>query len=187
MAERDVGVVGVHLERLVLAVPVRPVRAGRPLPVTLHHLPARHVPEQEALMRVVGAYERTRQLWSGWERFLVAWCSGFHALIAFTLAFAPLDQIYNAGTRPVFEIASRYVWAAIFALAALFSAFLLHRQTARVQMLTWLTVLPLGGMWLFAFALAVINGRGSAIGVVVWPFLYGPWAIAAIRIGLGKR
>jgi len=122
-----------------------------------------------------------------WQRFLVAWCAAFHLLVAFTLAFAPYQQIYNAGTAPVYEIASRYVWAALFLVAGLFSLFLLRRQTALVQCLTWFTVLPLGGAWLTAFVLAVSAGRGSAIGVVVWPFLYAPWAVAGLRIALGKR
>jgi hypothetical protein len=122
-----------------------------------------------------------------WQRFLVAWCAAFHLLIAFTLALAPYQQIYNAGTAPVYLIASRYVWAALFLVAGLFSLLLLRRQTALVQCLTWFTVLPLGGTWLTAFVLAVYAGRGSAIGVVVWPFLYLPWAVAGVRIALGKR
>ena len=122
-----------------------------------------------------------------WDRFLVAWCAGFHLLIAFTLTFAPYEQIFNAGTRPVFQIASRYVWAGIFLTAGLLALSLLRWRTTPVQILTWFVVLPLGGTWLTAFALAVLNGQGSAIGVVVWPFLYGPWAVAGIRIALGKR
>lgn len=128
------------------------------------------------------------QRWSfDWQRFLIQWCAAFHLLVAFTLAFAPYNQIFNAGTAPVFEIASRYVWAGLFLVAGIAAVVLLHRRTTAVQLLTWFTVLPLGGAWLTAFALAVLNGRGSAIGVVVWPFLYGPWALAAVRMALGKR
>ena len=122
-----------------------------------------------------------------WDRFLVAWCAGFHLLIAFTLTLAPYEQIFNAGTRPVFQIASRYVWAGIFAAAGLLALSLLRWRPPPVQILTWFVVLPLGGTWLTAFSLAVLDGQGSAIGVVVWPFLYGPWALAGIRIALGKR
>lgn len=146
------------------------------------HLPRPRTDEQEALLAVVKQWRRF-----DWERFLIGWCSGFHAMVAFTLTFAPFDQIYNAGTAPVYEITGRYGWAALFGLAAAASALLVFRRTAPMQVLTWFTVLPLGGLWLTAFVLAVLNGRGSAIGVVVWPFLYGPWAVAAIRVGLGKR
>lgn len=154
----------------------------RPLATVLTLAPPHRDAEQEALLEVVKLWRRF-----SWDRFLVAWCAAFHGLIAFTLACAPYSQIYNAGTKPVYYLANRYVWAALFLAAGLASALLLHRQTVAVQILTWFTVLPLGGAWLTAFALAVSNGSGSAIGVVVWPFLYGPFAIAAIRIGLGKR
>lgn len=166
-----------------LVRPVQPMRRPGPMQV-ITRLPLPPTAEQEALMRVASQYAR---IWPGWDRFLIGWCAAFHGLIAFTLAFAPFEQIYNAGTAPVYEITNRYGWAALFAFAAATSALLLHRQPAWVQLLTWFTVLPLGGMWLIAFVLAVINGRGSAIGVVVWPFLYGPWIAAAIRVGLGKR
>jgi len=128
-----------------------------------------------------------QQVQFDWQRFLVGWAAAFHLLVAVTLALAPYEQIYNAGTAPVYDIASRYVWAALFFVAGSAAVFLLRRQTALVQCLTWFTVLPLGGAWLTAFSLAVIDGRGSAIGVVVWPFLYAPWALAGIRIALGKR
>jgi hypothetical protein len=150
--------------------------------LTMHRHP---VATDEAVARVVVRWRQ--RLHFDWQRFLVAWCGSFHLLIAFTLALAPYGQIYNAGTAPVYEIASRYVWAGLFLLAGALSLVLLRRQTALVQCLTWLTVLPLGGAWLTAFILAVLDGRGSAIGVVVWPFLYGPPVLAGLRIALGKR
>lgn len=139
----------------------------------------------EAVARVVVRWWQRIQF--DWQRFLVGWCSAFHLLIAFTLACAPYEQIYNAGTAPVYQIANRYVWAFLFLLAGVLSAVLLRRPTTPVQLATWFTVLPLGGAWLTAFVLAVLDGRGSAIGVVVWPFLYGPFALAGVRLALGKR
>jgi len=133
------------------------------------------------------AVESLRLQWPGWDRFLLWSCAVFHAVIGFTLAFAPLDQIYNAGTRPVFEIGSRYFWAAWFAVAAGATVSLLHKRTTLTQLVTWFTVLPLGGMWWLAFVLAVVSGRGSAIGVVVWVALYVPWGTAGLRMALGKR
>lgn len=144
----------------------------------------REVEDPGALLAVARTMDRLK---FNWERFLVGWCALFHVATAVPLALAPADQIVNAGTRPVFEMASRYVWAALFLLAGLLAASLLHWRTPLMQLLAWFTVLPLGGVWLTAFALAVSKGEGSAIGLTVWPFLYGPWAVAGVRIALGKR
>lgn len=122
-----------------------------------------------------------------WQMFLIGWCGVFHLGLAFTLACAPYRQIFNAGTAPVYEIANRYVWAALFLLAGSLCFVLLRRQSALVQFATWFAVLPLGGAWLTAFVLAVLDGRGSAIGIVAWIALYVPPAIAGVRLALGKR
>jgi len=137
--------------------------------------------------QLLATVETVRSYWPGWDRFLVGWCALFHIALAAPLAFAPARQIINAGTEPVFEIASRQVWSTIFLAAGLLTIAALHWQTAPVQFITWLTVFGVGGAWLTAFTLAVLDDRGSAIGVTVWPFLYGPWAVAGIRMALGKR
>ena len=146
----------------------------------VHH----HRDEDKALIIAV---EHVRSWWPGWERLLVGWAAAFHLALSIPLAFAPLDQILNEGTRPVFEIASRYVWAAVFLITGLLIVSVLHWQNALVQWLTWVVVALVGGIWLTAFAVAVLNDRGSAIGVTVWPFLYLPWFVAAVRLALGKR
>lgn len=124
--------------------------------------------------------------WS-WDQFLLAWCSAFHLLVGFTLAAAPLGQVLTEGTRPVLELASRYVWAAVFTLVGLAVACLRQRVPPVLRIPIWALTLGLGAVWLTAFSLAVLDDRGSALGVVVWPFLYGPWAVLAVRHSLGKR
>lgn len=152
----------------------------------LTHPPVVRLPhkDQEALM-TVGRW--MQQLQFDWQRFIVSACALFHLGVASALAAAPYEQIYNAGTAPVYEIATRYVWAAAFALAGLVSLVLLRRQSGLVQLAWWFSVLPLGGLWWTAFVLAVADGRGSAIGVVVWFVLYGIFSVAGVRIALGKR
>lgn len=145
-------------------------------------LPPFPTADEKALLDVA---KRIRRF--DWQRFIIGWCGLFHLGVAFTLAAAPYQQIYNAGTAPVYELATRYQWAAAFLVAGLFCFLLLRWQTVLVQLLTWFTVLPLGGMWLTSFILAVLGGRGSAIGVVVWVALYGPPAVAGVRLALGKR
>lgn len=137
--------------------------------------------------QLLATVEHVRSYWPGWDRFLIAWCAVFHAAMALPLTFAPAQQIINAGTQPVFDLASRYVWAAIFLGAGLLAAAALYWRNLSVQFATWLAVFGAGGVWLTAFTLAVLNDEGSAIGVTVWPFLYGPWAVAAVRMALGKR
>lgn len=121
-----------------------------------------------------------------WDRFLIGLCAAFHLGVAVPMALAPMDQILSAGTAPVFAIANRYVWAAAFLVAGITSTALLRWRTPAVQCLTWFTVLPLGGLWWTAFVLAVLDGRGSAIGVVVWLTLYGLFSVVAVRVALGK-
>lgn len=145
------------------------------------------LPSFETAMERALLDEARRKRKFDWQRFIIGWTGVFHVGIAFTLAAAPYQQIYNAGTAPVYVIASRYQWAAAFLIAGLLPFLLLRWQTALVQLLTWITVLPLGVVWLLAFTLAVLDGRGSAIGVVVWVALYGPPAVAGARLALGKR
>lgn len=140
--------------------------------------------EEQALFTVVRWWRRLR---FDWSQFLLAWCAAFHLITAITLALAPYDQILSQGTRPVLDIASRYVWAVAFAAVGLSITYLWRPRGRTVSKLIWVAALFLGGMWLTAFALAVFNGEGNAIGVVVWPFLYGPWAVVAVRRSLGKR
>lgn len=148
------------------------------------HLPRPRTEQQEAVLRVASLYTR---VWPGWDQILILSCAVFHCAIGFTLAFAPYQQIYNAGTAPVYDLASRYVWAGLFTVAGVATVVLSRRRTTLTQLVAWFTVLPLGGLWWTAFVLAVINGRGSAIGVVVWLVLYGLWGITAARLALGKR
>jgi hypothetical protein len=47
---------------------------------------------------------------------------------------------------------------------------------------TWGTVIPTGFAWTGTFAIGVIEGRGSAIGLVVWPTLLCVWVVAGMWI-----
>lgn len=138
----------------------------------------------EALLTVAHWYSR---LWPGWERFLIGWSALFHFWMSLTLALAPYEQLLSQGTQPVFDLASRYFWAVAFLTCGLACTALLKWRGYLMQVVTWMTLFPLGGCWLTAFILAVINDRGNAIGIVVWFILYGPWIVAAARLGLGKR
>jgi hypothetical protein len=145
-------------------------------------LPPPRVRDEEALMRVAAWF-----VWPGWERFILSLCSAFHFLIGGALLWAPTHQVVNAGTAPVFELAPRWVWGSICIVAGVTALFLLHRVTLLRQLVTWYCVFPLGFAWSGAFLMALIDGRGSAIGAVIFPFTYLIFGAAAMRIGLRKR
>jgi hypothetical protein len=123
-----------------------------------------------------------------WDRFLLAKCAVFHTLVAFTIFVAPWDQLYNAGTAPVWDMAPRSMWAAGFMAGAIASGLAAHYLPRGILLFfVALMVFPLGIIWFAAFVLAVLQGHGSALSVVVWPFLYSSWLVAIARLGLGKR
>ena len=145
-------------------------------------LPRQRIRDEEALLVVVNHWRRFE-----WARFLLALCVLFHLWMAAAIAFAPDRQIITEGTARVFELAPRGFWAVCYLLAALGALALMVRVTAATQLLTWFTVFPLASTWVGAFTLAVLEGGGSAIGLIVWPAVYLPWAVVAIRLALGKR
>jgi hypothetical protein len=123
---------------------------------------------------------------SGWPKFLLGWAAGFQVVVAVTLAAAPWHQLLTPGTRPVFEIASRYVWAVLYLASACLTAST-YWSRAALRTASWMAVMGLGGVWLTAFSLNVWSGGGSALGVVAWLFLYIPIAAVALHQGLTKR
>jgi hypothetical protein len=120
-----------------------------------------------------------------WAPGLVFSCAAFHLIVGFVLAFAPEEMLVDDLTQPVFDLLSPNVWAIVFVTLGV----LVYCLFARVHRLSSIAirtaVLFVAGTWITTFALAVFRGEGNAIGVVVWPFLYGPW-LAAMR-SLGKR
>lgn len=130
-----------------------------------------------------------------WLRLELAIIAAFHVIAGFTIGCAPRSQIVTAGTLPVFEMfpslltvdQARFWWAVSYTVAGAFAAVLLFRVTSAMQWITWLTVIPIGCTWVGTFSLAVLNGQGTALGVVVWMTLLLWWGTVAIRIALGGR
>lgn len=117
--------------------------------------------------------------------------AGFHALMWSALMFAPAQQVVNAGTLPVFTIvdgmsiaAHRVAWSAVFAVCAVLVVAMWYRGTIRRQLAAWLVVIPVGFIWAGTFALAVIDGSGSALGLTVWVSLLCWWGTVAVGIGV---
>lgn len=173
----------VRLRGLGVVLPVPAVRAGRPLQVTLYYLPQRRSAEQEALMQVAAWYER---LWPGWARFLIALCAVFHLWTGITVLTAPARQVVNAATVPVFALAPRSVWAVAFVLVGIGAGSLFFRVTLPRTILLWSLLIPLFFSWEGAFVLAVLDDKGSALSVIIWPTLYLPFIAAALRLALRK-
>jgi hypothetical protein len=147
-----------------------------------------HVPtEQERALLTVG------QWWSRWTRTrsMVAVVAALHLLGAFTLAFAPRDQLINVGTKPAFAVMPPSAWAVMFLLGGMGAVSLLHAFTGPRQFFTWLFCMPAQAMWAASSVLAVIQGGGSAMAVAFLPAVVAFTALTAAVVALdfasGKR
>lgn len=142
--------------------------------------------DAEALRAVASFWDRLN-----WHHALVIVVAGLHLLGAVTLTFAPDNQLFTQGTRPVFDLFPPEVWAVAFLVGGLAAASLVHRVTGRRQMLTWLTVLPSQTVWIGASFMAVARGGGSAMGVVFLIAVLAFTCITAVVVALdytsGKR
>ena len=128
-----------------------------------------------------------------WLKVELGLISVFHLAAGFTIGVAPEQQVVTTGTRQLFMVWPelftvsdlRFIWAMWFVWAGVFSAVLFYRVTLFTQLATWLTVAPLNFMWLGVLSIAVTQGGGSALGVVVWLVLLCWWATVAVRLALG--
>lgn len=129
----------------------------------------------------------------GWTKgkALVVVVAGLHLVGAYTLLFAPDNQLFTQGTRPVFELFPPAVWAVAFLIGGGAACTLLFRVTAAGQVVTWATVLPTQSVWIGASIMAVYRGGGSAMGVVflsaVWLFTAITALVMAFDFTTGKR
>jgi len=135
-------------------------------------------------MRFVSLYAR---YWPGWGRFVIGASAAFHAALAVVLVTFPYEQLVTEGTRPVFDLWSRYVWAGSFAVAAAGIAASLRWRKPLLHAAAWLWVTFLFGAWLTPLCLAVLEGGGSPVAVVVLLFLYGLLFSGAISNALRQR
>jgi len=139
---------------------------------------------------VIGSKERrtlatvTRKF-RAWVPGLVLSCAAFHILAGLILGFAPEAVIVSKGTQPVLELLPREVWAVIFIGVGVLVYCLFSRIHRLSSIAIRTVVLWVAGAWFTTFLLAVFRGEGNAIGLIIWPFLYGPWLLA--MRSLGKR
>lgn len=117
--------------------------------------------------------------------------AGFHALMWSALMFAPAEQVVTVGTLPVLTMidgvsieAHRMIWAVVFAVCAGFIGLMWRRRCIMLELVAWMVVIPVGFIWAGTFALAVIDGSGSAIGLTIWVSLLCWWGTVALGIGL---
>lgn len=113
-----------------------------------------------------------------WVPGLVLSCAAFHVVAGLGLGLAPDDLVVSAGTRPVLDLLPKEVWGAVFVAAGIL-VYVLFSTVDRLSSLAIRTaVLFVAGTWFAAFALAVVRGEGNILGLIIWPFLYGPWLLA---------
>jgi hypothetical protein len=151
----------------------------------LLHVPHRQT-DQEALL-VVGQWGAR---WTR-TRTMVSIVAVLHLLAAFTLTFAPRNQLVNVGTRPAFAMLPPVAWAVLFLVGGLGCLSLLHTFTGPRQVFTWAFCVPTQLMWAGSTVLAVLDGGGSAMAVAFMPVVVA-WtlltaAVVALDFASGKR
>lgn len=149
-------------------------------------LTAHRTAEERALLTVA-------HWWQHWSRTrsMIAVVAALHLIGAFTLAFAPRNQLINVGTRPAFSVMPPSAWAVLFLLGGLGSLSLLLAFTGPRQVCTWITTIPAQTMWAASSVLAVLNGTGSAMAVAFLPAVVAFTVLTAVVVALdfasGKR
>jgi hypothetical protein len=121
-----------------------------------------------------------RWLHDRWARLIIGICAAFHLLMAVVLAFAPETLVVTDGSLPVFALMGRRAWAVVYLIAGVASALLTARPTIPRMVATWGVVVPTGFAWTGTFAIGVINGEGSYIGLVIWPTLISVFVVAGL-------
>lgn len=126
-----------------------------------------------------------------WDRVAVGVIAGFFVWLSLTLMLAPTQQVLTQGSRPAFDLAPPHVWAWGFLLGGVAATWLAARVTGLRQAVAWFLVAPAQTVWLGASVMAVLEGGGSAIGVVLWSVVLAFTALTAIRLAIaftsGKR
>lgn len=146
------------------------------------HLPHRSAkPHSHRRRSGFAAWVRNRHI----ARFELGCVAAFHLAAAFTIAFAPRDQVITPGTSALFGTIPLPIWVAAFTLAGSAAALSTWRLTPLRLSMTWCQVFPLGVAWIYGFAVAVTDGRGNAVFALVWPFLLVWWLTTAIRLYVG--
>lgn len=141
--------------------------------------------EEQAVLVVAAWYEWAASLRR--IKTLVFACSFFHLGVATVLTFAPYDQIYSPTTRPALELADRYVWASLFAVASmLVGALLWDRWNAKLKVPAWLLAFPVGGGWFTSILIGTVDGSASMLAAFVWGFLYALFAVTAVLHSLDR-
>ena len=166
-------------------LPVLPLLHEGPRQV-LTVVPPHFTGEERALMAVARWYQRV-----DWDRVAVSIIAAFYLWLALTLLLAPSSQVLTQGSRPAFDLFPPDRWAVGFLIGALAAVLLAQHVTGPRQVVAWLLIFPAQTVWLGASVLAVLQGGGSAIGVVLWSVILAFTALTAIRLAIaytsGKR
>ena len=145
-----------------------------------------HQQEQEALLTVARWWQR-----ADWDRVAVSVIAGFYLWLSATLLLAPQGQILTQGSAAAFGLMPPDVWAIGFFVGGVAAASVAWHVTGARQAIAWFMVFPAQTVWLGASILAVVQGGGSAIGVVLWSVILSFTVLTAVRLAVaytsGKR
>lgn len=125
---------------------------------------------------------RERWIHHRWAHLVLLICAVFHIGMSVVILFAPVNMVVTDGTLPVFALMGRPGWSLTFLIAGVAALFLAIQPTIVRQLMTWITVVPLGFVWTGTFAVAAIEGRGSVALLLAWPTLLAVWVVAGLWI-----
>ncbi len=119
-----------------------------------------------------------------WARAIICVCALFHLTLSGVVLVAPAEVVVTEGTLPVFDLMGRVPWSLVFLLAGVTSLALAVKPTRAREVVTWGVIIPAGFAWTGSIGVAVIQGRSSAVLLVVWPTLMIVFAIAGVWIAI---
>lgn len=129
-----------------------------------------------------------------WLRIELACLAAVHIVLGGIVALGDQALVVTTGSRPVFEIWPsvlsvsdlRWLWGYVFVIGGALFLWTASRQRIGRMIAAEIAVGFGHGTWSVSLFIAVLDGRGSAIGTVLFPALLLWCGFAGIRVWLSS-
>lgn len=116
-------------------------------------------------------------------RFEVGVIAAFHTLVALVLTFA--GSVRTPSTVVILGLVPQAVWVGWFTVAATLAWTVVAVATPNTRAVMWSVVLPLTVAWAWGFGVAVTQGTGNPLGLILWCTVLAWWLTLCVRTWLG--